>query len=126
MDEIHPIKMSGLADSGSFALEYLLLGNILRAKELMPCGIEFCRRIERSHEDDAVKSKASEIKEKLSFLLSGNITYTENFLSIKEIREYQKFFNDTSMPYLKKAYIEMKKLEAKKRFPHRLPLKVIP
>ena len=130
----HILNIHELANSCSFGLEYYLLGNFEKAKPLLMKGIEFCDMIDKGNfatnrkvidisyidawEDFQilVKCKSHDeltkiveesvlIKTDLEKMMK-HIIYTEN-----KIRNMQRFFNDTSDPYLGMSYRFLKRLE---------------
>lgn len=114
-EKIAPLMMSTLANHGGFALEYLSKNEVHRAKELLPDGIAFCVYIREQGDNEDTKNRAKAIQEKLSELLSRKFLYIDSILTIQEIRNLQKFFNEAGTPYLRQASRDIRKIEDMKR-----------
>lgn len=114
-EKIAPLTMSALANHGGFALEYLSKNEVQRAKELLPDGIVFCRYIQEQSDDEDIKNRAKEVYERLSGLLSRKFIHIDGILAIREIHNLQRFFNEASAPYLKQAFMDVKRTEDMKR-----------
>lgn len=61
------------------------------------------------------KWNATTVKAKLEELLSDLQAGSKPKISEQEIRELQHWFNETSAPFLRAAWKEMRHMEAKKR-----------
>lgn len=64
---------------------------------------------------EETKWNATTVKARLEELLSELRAGRTPKISEQEIRELQHWFNETSTPFLRNAWKEMKRLEAKKR-----------
>ena len=123
----HLLNIDGLANDCGFGLEYYMLGNIEKAKPLLTRGIQFCDMIQKGNMamtqevinssyleawgdiqilvkckspdelrvivEDAISTKIDLMK-----MVNDNATYSKY-----EIRKMQRFFIDTSRPYLSRA-----------------------
>lgn len=123
----HFLNIHSLANSCAFGLEYYMLGNFEKAKPLLMKGIEFCDMIEKGNlaitqeaidfsqldawedmqilvkcksadELKAIVEESASIKIDLEKMIQENPVFTRC-----RIRDMQKFFNDSSDPYLRKA-----------------------
>ena len=134
------LKWSSMADNASFGLEYLLKGkkNELTDK-LLTEGVEFCtllatddseaqsnliglesyvmtRTLSNSIDEssnktsDEIIKEAKQVKESLLKAINNAMKFNE-----EEIRKMQHFFNETSAPYLKEAFKDIRKIEVVKR-----------
>jgi len=131
----HILNIHNLANSCAFGLEYYMLGNLEKAKPLLTKGIEFCDMIEKGNsaieqeafnqsyldawediqilvkrkspdELRAIVKESASVKIDLEKMIKESPVYT-----IHRIRDMQKFFNDSSDPYLGRANSLLKRLE---------------
>lgn len=131
----HLLNIHNLANSCAFGLEYYTLGSLEKAKPLLIMGIEFCDMIEKGNraieqevinqsylnawediqilvkrkspdELRAIVEESASVKMDLEKMIKESPMYTK-----EKIRNMQRFFNDTSDPYLGKANSLLKRLE---------------
>lgn len=134
------LKWSSMADNASFGLEYLLHGKRdERTRNLLQEGIKLCEILQEditaktvinsskleaysaisslvapsdkqsTTEKDELKNiskNAKKIKRYLQKAIDQEATYSE-----ENIREFQRFFNKISVPYLRKAFNDMRRIE---------------
>ena len=136
------LKWSSMADNASFGLEYYLLGREDQTTDdLLQEGVKFCHllvtddsdlktspningleaylmkstlsnSIEKSSDktpDDIIEA-AKNVKESLLQVINKKKKLSED-----ETRKMQNFFNEASVPYLKEAFQNIRKIEVTRR-----------
>lgn len=133
------LNIDSLANSGSFGLEYYMLGDFDKAKPLLMKGIEFCDIIQKGNfalAQEAIDQSYLDAWEDIQVLIVGKgpdelgiiakeaesikielmkMIQTDSSYSERDIRKMQKFFNDTSAPYLARASSILRGLERRRR-----------
>lgn len=123
----HLLNIDSLANDCAFGLEYYNLGDFEKARPLLMKGIKFCDMIEKGNvaiiqevinssyldawediqvlvkckspdELKAIVEESASVKTCIEKMVQENTIYT-----ICEIRNMQKFFNESGTPYLRRA-----------------------
>lgn len=114
-EPLSDLVMSTLADNSSFGLAWLLKGEESdRVVRLLEDGIKFCDNIEETEQSKAIKVSLQGTAEALKKHLDETIANKINLrfkspYNEQETHMMQRFFNETSAPYLKKEWARTRK-----------------
>lgn len=130
------LRCSSMADNASFGLEFLLIDKIDdRTIRLLKEGVEFCDLLEKGESEmqpnssglkvhlmartlktsikeisgktsNEIIEEAKEVKKSLLQAINENKTFSD-----EETRKMQDFFNKASAPYLREAFIDLRRIE---------------
>jgi hypothetical protein len=116
------LGMQSLACNAGFGLEWLLIGKVGdREVRLLEAGIEFCNNLVETEESKAIKESLQTTVEALNSHINeliANKTDGKRYkppYSEQETRRMQHFFNETSTPYLRRAFATMKRRHGRER-----------
>jgi hypothetical protein len=123
----HLLNIDSLTNDCAFGLEYYNMGNFEKAKPLLMKGIEFCDMIEKGNfatEQDVINSSYLDAWEDFQILVKyksqdelramvkesasvkrdlENMIKERSICNTDKIRNMQRFFNDSGIPYLRRA-----------------------